>query len=98
MGASIHSMLASLDGYVADSGGGFAWARPDEEVFGWVTERFASVGTCLYGRRTYDTVVFWETANAPTDGEADPIGGPGLGRGDGPGLAVHALRYAARGS
>ncbi len=32
MGRLIYSMLVSLDGYVADEGGRFGWATPDDEV------------------------------------------------------------------
>lgn len=58
MGRLIYSMLVSLDGYVADARGRFGWATPDDEVHDHVTERVASVGTYLYGRRMYATMVF----------------------------------------
>jgi dihydrofolate reductase len=32
MGSLIYSMIASLDGYIADEDGKFDWAEPDEEV------------------------------------------------------------------
>ena len=70
MGRLVYSMLISLDGYVADEHGRFAWATPDDEVLRYVTERFASVVTYLYGRRMYETMVYWETA--PTTTDADP--------------------------
>ena len=66
----IYSMLTSLDGYVEDAQGKFDWAMPDEALHAWVNARFASVGTYLYGRRMYDTMVYWETA--PTDGADEP--------------------------
>ena len=70
MGVLIYSMLVSLDGYVSDADGCFAWARPDDEVERYVTKRFASVGTYLYGRRMYDTMVYWQSA--PTSSDPKP--------------------------
>ena len=67
MGILIYSMLASLDGYIEDRDGGFGWARPDEEVHRFVNELQRSVGTHLYGRRMYETMVYWETAHTLAD-------------------------------
>lgn len=71
MGRLIYSMLVSLDGYVADEDGRFGWATPDDEVHAYVNERYAAVATYLYGRRMYETMVYWETA--PTSDDADPV-------------------------
>jgi dihydrofolate reductase len=57
----IYSVIASLDGYVNDREGGFAWARPDDEVHAFVNDQERSVGTYLLGRRLYETMVVWET-------------------------------------
>jgi dihydrofolate reductase len=59
----IHSAIASLDGYVADAGGTFDWAAPDEEVHSFINELERPIGTYLYGRRMYETMVYWETAH-----------------------------------
>jgi dihydrofolate reductase len=58
----IYSAIASLDGYVADESGTFDWAAPDEEVHRFVNDLERPVGTYLYGRRMYETMLFWETA------------------------------------
>lgn len=63
MARLIYSTIASLDGYVADESGGFDWAAPDEEVHAFVNELERPVGTYLYGRRMYETMVFWETVD-----------------------------------
>jgi dihydrofolate reductase len=63
MGKLIYTVIASLDGYVADKQGNFDWAAPDEEVHAFVNDLERSVGTYLYGRRMYETMVYWETAN-----------------------------------
>jgi dihydrofolate reductase len=57
----IYAAIASLDGYVADEGGRFDWAEPDEEVHGFVNDLVRSAGTHLYGRRMYEVMVSWET-------------------------------------
>jgi dihydrofolate reductase len=57
----IYFVIASLDGYVEDESGGFDWAAPDEEVHAFVNELERPVGTYLYGRRMYETMVAWET-------------------------------------
>jgi dihydrofolate reductase len=57
----IYSMLASLDGYVADEDGKWDWARPDEEVHSFLNDLSRPVGTYLLGRRMYDVLVAWET-------------------------------------
>lgn len=70
MAKLIYSAITSLDGYVEDRDGGFDWAAPDEEVHCFVNELERPVGTYLYGRRMYDTMVYWETA--PTAGADEP--------------------------
>jgi dihydrofolate reductase len=60
MAKLIYSAIASLDGYVEDDEGRFDWAAPDEEVHAFVNELSRPVGTHLYGRRMYDTMVYWE--------------------------------------
>ena len=62
MAKLIYSVIASLDGYVADENGNFDWAAPDEEVHAFVNDLERSVGTYLYGRRMYETMLYWETA------------------------------------
>jgi dihydrofolate reductase len=62
MAKLIYSAITSLDGYVEDENGRFDWAEPDEEVHAFVNELERPIGTYLYGRRMYETMVFWETA------------------------------------
>lgn len=61
MGRLIYSVIASLDGYVEDEGGRFDWAAPSDEVHAYVNEIERGVGTYLYGRGMYETMVAWET-------------------------------------
>lgn len=60
MAKLIYSVIASLDGYIEDAAGKFDWARPDEEVHRFMNDLARPVGTYLYGRRLYETMVFWE--------------------------------------
>jgi dihydrofolate reductase len=60
----IYSAIASLDGYVEDKQGKFDWAAPDDEVFAFINDRERPIGTYLYGRRMYQTMVFWESVSA----------------------------------
>jgi dihydrofolate reductase len=55
-----YTTITSLDGYIEDADGGFDWAAPDEEVHTFVNDLERPVGTHLYGRRLYETMVFWE--------------------------------------
>ena len=61
MAKLVYSAIASLDGYVADADGNFDWAVPDEEVHAFVNDLVRPLGTYLYGRRMYETMVGWET-------------------------------------
>jgi dihydrofolate reductase len=63
----IYSPIASLDGYVEDEQGKFDWAAPDDEVHAFVNELERPIGTYLYGRRMYETMVFWETVSDGAD-------------------------------
>ena len=69
MAKLIYSAITSLDGYIEDAEGKFEWAEPDEEEHAFVNDLERSVGTYLYGRRMYETMVFWES---PPDLAAQP--------------------------
>jgi len=66
----IYSTIASLDGYVADEDGEFGWAAPDEQVHAFINDLERGVGTYLYGRRIYEVMRYWETADATSGGQA----------------------------
>ena len=71
MARLIYSALTSLDGYVADEDGNFDWAKPSEEVHVFVNDLERRVGTHLYGRRMYEVMAYWETAD--TTGDQPPF-------------------------
>jgi dihydrofolate reductase len=71
MAKLIYSMLTSLDGYTEDARGRFGWGAPDdEEVHSYINELGSSIRTYLYGRRMYETMVYWESA--PTSPDQPP--------------------------
>jgi dihydrofolate reductase len=63
----IYSVISSIDGYFEYEEGGFDWATPDEEVHAFVNDLERPIGTYLYGRRMYETMVFWESVSAEAD-------------------------------
>src|SRR3954453_23050893 len=67
MAELIFSAITSLDGYLEDEAGGFDWAAPDDEVLSFLNELERPIGTYLYGRRMYETMLYWETANVLRD-------------------------------
>ena len=62
MGKLIYSAIVSLDGYVADENGSFDWGEPDEEVHTFINELQRPLGSYLLGRRLYEVMTAWETA------------------------------------
>jgi dihydrofolate reductase len=58
-----YSMGVSLDGYIVGPDGGFDWTGPDEEVFRFWIDEIRQVGVHLLGRRLYETMLYWETAD-----------------------------------
>ncbi|HET7801805.1 MAG TPA: dihydrofolate reductase family protein [Humibacillus xanthopallidus] len=70
--------MTSLDGYVADTSGGFEWAAPDPEVHAFVNDLSRGIGTFVCGRRLHEVMRYWDTAPtsvASGDGDderADP--------------------------
>ncbi|TMM12218.1 MAG: deaminase [Actinobacteria bacterium] len=67
MARLIYSSIASVDGYIADQDGNFDWAAPDEEVHRFVNDLERPVGTYRLGRRMYQVMVYWETADSVAD-------------------------------
>jgi dihydrofolate reductase len=67
MAKLIFSAITSLDCYIEDAEGEFDWGRPDDEVLDFINDLERSIGTYLYGRRMYETMVYWETARSLPD-------------------------------
>jgi dihydrofolate reductase len=65
-------MGVSLDGFIVGPDGGFDWTPPDEEVFRFWIDEIRQVGVHLLGRRLYETMLYWETADQdPSLGDSE---------------------------
>ncbi len=62
MRSLIYSLSVSLDGFIAGPDGGIDWSVPDEELFRFHTQRVQETDMQLCGRRLYETMLYWETA------------------------------------
>ncbi|WP_407317739.1 dihydrofolate reductase family protein [Isoptericola halotolerans] len=60
MGTLRYSIISSLDGFAADTGGDIAWSAPSPEVLAWINEREHDVEVQVLGRRMYDTLKVWD--------------------------------------
>ena len=58
-----YSMGISLDGYIVGPDGEITGSPPDEEVWRLVIDEIRGVGVHLMGRRLYETMLYWETAD-----------------------------------
>jgi dihydrofolate reductase len=68
MAKLIYSMCTSLDGYTEDEHGRFGWGVfEDEEAHTYICELVSSFRTFLYGRKMYEMMVYWETADQVRD-------------------------------
>jgi dihydrofolate reductase len=65
----IYAMSTSVDGFIADREGAFAWSAPIEELFRFHTALVSELGGFLCGRRLYETMLVWETDPSLRDDE-----------------------------
>ena len=61
MSKLIYFMPASLDGFIAGETDNTDWAAPDEEVSTFINDLHRPIGTYLYGRKIYETMLVWQT-------------------------------------
>jgi dihydrofolate reductase len=59
----IYSMGVSLDGFIAGPDGEIDWSAPDEELHRFHNEQTRELGAHLCGRKLYEVMVYWETAD-----------------------------------
>src|SRR3954465_3627032 len=62
-------MSVSVDGFIADHEGAFAWGVPSDELFRSHLALARELGGCLLGRRLYETMLVWETDPSLRDTE-----------------------------
>ena len=65
----IYSMSVSVDGFIADREGAFGWSVPSDELFRFHLDQVRGLGSCLLGRRLYETMLVWETDPSMRDDE-----------------------------
>jgi dihydrofolate reductase len=58
----IYSMGVSLDGFISDRDGQIDWGAPDEELFRFHVDQTREIGAFACGRRLYENMLVWETA------------------------------------
>lgn len=63
MAKLIYAINVSLDGYMEDEHGNLEWSISDDEMFRFWTDFQRPIGTYLYGRRLYESMVYWETSS-----------------------------------
>jgi dihydrofolate reductase len=59
----IYAMTVSLDGFIAGPNGEIDWSAPDEELHRFHNEQTRELGAHLCGRRLYEEMRYWETAD-----------------------------------
>ena len=67
----IYSMSVSVDGFITDRDGAFGWTAPSEELFRFHLAEVRKLGSCLLGRRLYETMLVWETDPSMRETELD---------------------------
>jgi dihydrofolate reductase len=69
MGTLSYSMSMSLDGYIEDPTGDFAYAAPDEEVHRFANQQTRETAVLLFGRGMYEIMEEYWTDPERTDGD-----------------------------
>lgn len=59
----IYSMLVSLDGFIEGPNRELDWHIIDEELHRFINDQLSEFDTYLYGRRLYEVMTYWETAD-----------------------------------
>ena len=59
----IYSTMVSLDGFIEGPNRELDWAIIDEQLHKFVNDQQSEIGTYLYGRRMYEVMLYWETAD-----------------------------------
>jgi len=59
----IYSTMVSLDGFTAGPNQNLDWAIIDEELHSFINDQQREIGTYLFGRRMYEVMVYWDTAD-----------------------------------
>jgi len=66
----IYSMTVTLDGFIAAPDGDIGWSEPDPELFDFHVEQTRHIAAYVGGRRIYQDMLVWETAEQTMSGDA----------------------------
>lgn len=69
MAKLVYVSVMSIDGYIGD--GHYDWSIPTEGSTAFITEIIRPYKTYLYGRKNFETMSFWETAEVEKMGADD---------------------------
>jgi dihydrofolate reductase len=67
MAKLIYAMMMSLDGYIAGPENGHSLLVPNDDLHRHFNEWMKRVSVTLYGRRMYEVMRYWETADERPD-------------------------------
>jgi dihydrofolate reductase len=67
----IYSMSVSVDGFIAGPDGDIGWSGPDAVQFDFHVEQTRHIAGYLCGRRLYEAMLVWETAEQTMSGDAE---------------------------
>ncbi len=59
----IYSPMVSLDGFIEGPNRNLDWVIIDEELHNFVNDQQREIDTYLFGRRMYEVMMYWETAD-----------------------------------
>ncbi len=60
----VYGMFTSLDGFIEGPKGELDWHIVEEELHRYVNDQERAIDTLLYGRRMYEVMNYWSTADA----------------------------------
>ncbi|MFY9614339.1 MAG: dihydrofolate reductase family protein [Candidatus Dormiibacterota bacterium] len=63
----IYSMMVSLDGYIEPPEPDLEWGIVDEPIHRFAGDQVAELGAALYGRKLYEVMSYWDTAEEQPD-------------------------------
>ena len=71
----IYSTMVLLDGFVARPDGALDWVHVDEELHTFINNQQQEMGLYCYGRRMYEVLRYWETADQDPTLAVDKVRG-----------------------
>jgi|UPI00031B8F0C dihydrofolate reductase len=68
---TMYSMSVSLDGFMAGPGDDISWTAPEPEIFRFHIEQTRHLAGIVCGRKLYEAMLVWETAEETMTDEAE---------------------------